>query len=87
VMRDAVKKGQWKKLASGEASKEDAVKLIGLFEDLHLNSAPHGEAKSWEEKTQTILKAAQGAAKHEEGAGDQLKKAMDCRSCHQAHKS
>lgn len=87
VMRDVMKKGQWKKLASGEASKEDADKLVALFEDLARNQPSHGTAKSWEEKTQVIFKAAQAAAKHEEGAGDRLKKAIDCRSCHQAHKS
>lgn len=86
VMNGAMKKGQWKKLATGEATPEQATKLLALFDDLRANKAPHGDAVSWEEKTQEILEAAQAAAKKETGAGDRLKKAIDCRSCHQAHK-
>ncbi len=87
IMQATMKKGQWKKLAQGEASKEDAEKLVKLFDELHQTKAPHGEAKSWEEKTKELWESAQAAAKGEAGAGARLKKAADCRMCHQAHKS
>ncbi len=87
IMQATMKKGQWKKLAKGEASKEDAEKLVKMFDELHHSKAPHGDAKSWEEKTKELWEAAQAAQKGEAGAGDRLKKAADCRMCHQAHKA
>ncbi|MDB5334789.1 MAG: hypothetical protein JWN70_408 [Planctomycetaceae bacterium] len=86
IMNATMKKGQWKKLANGEASPADAEKLVKLFEKLHLIKAPHGDAKSWNEKTTELWEAAQAAAKGEPGATDRLKSAANCRMCHQAHK-
>ena len=86
IMDATMKKGQWKKLASGEASPVEAEKLVKLFDELHHITAPHGDAKSWDEKTLELRDAAQAAAKGEAGASDRLKKAANCRSCHQAHK-
>jgi hypothetical protein len=86
IMQATMKKGQWKKLANGEASKEDTEKLLQMFDELHLSKAPHGDAKSWEEKTTELWEAAQAVAKSEKGATDRLKKAANCRTCHQAHK-
>ncbi len=86
IMNATMKKGQWKKLANGEASPADAEKLVKLFDELHLTKAPHGDAKSWNEKTTELWEAAQAAAKGEPGAADRLKTAANCRMCHQAHK-
>lgn len=86
IMQATMKKGQWKKLASGEASKEEAEKMLQMFDELHLSKPPHGDAKSWDEKTTELWEAAQAASKGEAGAGDRLKKAANCRMCHQAHK-
>jgi len=86
VMQEAMKKGQWKKLAAGEATPEEAEKLVALFEDLQLNKPPHGDPQSWEEKTHAIVEAAQAAARNEKEARTLLKRAIDCRSCHQSHK-
>lgn len=87
IMDATMKKGQWKKLAKGEASKDETEKLLKLFEELQQAKPPHGETKSWDEKTKELVNAAQAAAKGETGAGDRLKKAADCRMCHQAHKA
>ena len=87
IMNATMKKGQWKKLANGEASPAEAEKLVKLFEELHHIKPPHGDAKSWEEKTRELVEAAQAAAKGEAGASDRLKKAANCRMCHQAHKA
>lgn len=87
IMDATMKKGQWRKLANGEASPADAEKLVKLFEELHLNKAPHGDAKSWNEKTTELWEAAQATAKGEAGGADRLKKAANCRMCHQAHKT
>ena len=86
VMKVCMKEGLCKKVASGEASDEEKEKLVEMFAALAKNKAPKGDAKSWEEKTAALLKAAKECAEGKDGAGKALQAAANCAACHKAHK-
>jgi hypothetical protein len=82
----AHKDGLMKKVAAGDGSKEDAEKLVKLYEALEENKPPKGDEESWKKQTKAMIDAAEDAVKGEKGAGDALKKAANCAECHKAHK-
>ncbi len=44
------------------------------------------DAESWKSKTTALIKAAQLAVDGKKGAGAALKKAANCKACHNVHK-
>lgn len=86
VMKEAMKGGLCKKVADGEGSDEDKKLLVEMFEALGENTPPEGDADSWKQKTSALLKAAKAALAGEEGAGGALRKAANCKACHDVHK-
>lgn len=84
VMKVCMKGGLCGKVAKGEASADEKAKLVEMFSALGENKPPKGDAESWKEKTGALVAGAKAAA---EGKGtDMLKKAANCKSCHDAHK-
>jgi len=87
VMKTCMAKGGLcTKVASGKATDEEKKKLVALFEDLHKNKPPKGDAESWNKFTSALVDAAKAAAEGKDGAADALKKAANCMGCHGAHK-
>jgi len=88
VMKAAFSKksGLCGSVASGKASAGQKQELLGLFEDLSKATPPRGEAKSWKTKTTALVRAAQAAVDEKPGADGLLKKAANCKACHEAHK-
>ncbi len=80
VMKKAMVGGLCKKVAGGSASKEEQAELVKLFEGLAKCEPPKGDAASWKEKTEALVKAAKA------GDGEALKKAANCAACHGEHK-
>lgn len=76
----------FQKVASGKAEKADAQKLVDLYKDLVKGKPKKGEAKVWKEKTEAMVKAAEGVLKGEEGAGKKLAAAGKCKACHDVFK-
>jgi hypothetical protein len=76
----------YKKVAAGKASKDDKQKLVDLYTALAANTPTKGDADSWKEKTTALLDAAKEVQDGKEGAAKDLKKAADCKACHQVHK-
>jgi cytochrome c553 len=74
------------KVVKGNGSDEDKKKLLDLYSALPDNKPPKGDAESWKTKTTAIVDAAKAVADGKEGANATLKKALDCGSCHDAHK-
>jgi hypothetical protein len=74
------------KVADGKASKEDKEQLLELYKALAENKPKKGDDKSWKEKTEALVTAAQSALKGEADAGEKLTKAKDCKTCHMVHK-
>jgi hypothetical protein len=80
VMKEAMKGGLCKKVATGKASKEEKDKLLEMFTALTQNKPPKGEADSWKTKTDALVSAAKG------DDGKALGKAAMCATCHEVHK-
>jgi hypothetical protein len=74
------------KVADGKASKEDKEMLLDLYKALAAGKPSKGDAKSWKEKTEALVTAAESAVKGDADAGEKLTKAKDCKSCHMVHK-
>jgi hypothetical protein len=85
VMKKAHKDGLWKKVASGDAGKEDREELAELYVALSENKPPKGDEKDWKKKTSAMVKASKAAVKNAED-GKKLTKIVNCGACHKAHK-
>ena len=86
VMKEAMKDGLCKKVASGQASKEEADRLVELFTAMSKAEPPKGPADSWKAKTEALVAAAKACASGAEGAGAKLGAAANCKDCHGPHK-
>src|SRR5947209_8014429 len=56
VMEEAHKSGLWKKIAAGNAEKEDREKLAELYKALNQNKPPKGNVEEWKKTTSVMLK-------------------------------
>jgi hypothetical protein len=74
------------KVATGKASKEEKEKLVDLYTALSKNKPPKGEEDSWKEKTAALVKAAKACADDDKDGPNALKKAVNCKACHEVHK-
>jgi surface antigen len=86
VMKEAMKGGLCKSVAEGKASDDQKKELLELFESLAKAKPPKGEKESWDKKTLALVKAAEAAVDGKSGAPEQLKKASNCKACHEVHK-
>ena len=71
---------------AGKASAAQKKELFVLFEELAKANPPNGTAASWKAKTGALVDAAHAVAEGEAGSGAALKKAANCKACHDAHK-
>jgi hypothetical protein len=74
------------KVLKGMGSKDDKQTLVDLYTELGKNKPPKGEAKSWKDKTDTLVAAAKSVAADEKDSLAKLKKATACMDCHKVHK-
>src|SRR5689334_13107971 len=74
------------KIIGGKGTDEDHKKLVELYEALAAAKPPMGDEASWKSKTEALVAAAKDVAAKKAGATDALKKAADCKACHEAHK-
>jgi hypothetical protein len=75
-----------KKVTSGKASKADDKKLVELYTALAADMPPQGDGDVWKDKTGALLDAAKAVEDGKDGAAKDLKKAMDCKACHEVFK-
>ncbi len=75
-----------KKVLSGDASAEEKMKLLDLLIDLVENDAPKGDETEWKMMAGMSMLTAAKVVAGREGAIDELKKATDCKSCHEKFK-
>jgi hypothetical protein len=80
------KAGLLKKVAGGKADQEEKDKLVELYVALSKNEPPRGDKESCKKKTEALVKGSRAVAKDEEGGLDKLKKAANCKGCHDAHR-
>ncbi|MCY2980407.1 MAG: hypothetical protein NTU79_17210 [Planctomycetota bacterium] len=74
------------KVLGGDASAEEKMKLLDLYIDLVENDAPKGDETEWKMMAGMAMLTAAKVVAGREGAIDELKKASDCKSCHDKFK-
>jgi len=75
-----------KKAADGTATKEELKKLLEGYQAMAKVKPPKGEAASWKEKNGALIAAVKGLQKGAPDAAAKFKEAVNCKSCHSAHK-
>ena len=80
--------GLLKNVATGKASAEETKELLELYKFMAKLKPPAGEADAWTERTGLLVGAVETIIKGEnqEEGKQQLRKASDCKACHDAHK-
>ena len=88
VMKDHFKgdTSDLKKAVKGELSKEQVSALLAAAKNLPGNKPPKGDDASWKEKSEALVAALEKLDKGEAGAGEAVKTAANCKSCHDVHK-
>jgi hypothetical protein len=86
VMKVAMKGGLCKSVASGKATADQKKELLTLFQDLAKATPEKGDPASWKAKTTALVSAAEANVDGTAGASAQLKKAANCKACHDLHK-
>jgi hypothetical protein len=83
-------KGQpslFKTVSDGKGSQEQKEELLKLYSNLGKNKPPKGDEADWKKRTDTLVGAAKGVVADKSGSLAALKKAANCKACHDAHKS
>lgn len=75
-----------KKATKGELSKEQVASLLTAVKSMAGQKPKKGEEASWKEKCDALVSAVEKLEKGEAGAGDAVKAAANCKSCHDVHK-
>jgi hypothetical protein len=78
--------GLYKKVVAGKASAAEKKQLLELYVELGKNKAPKGGKDSWKKKTDAMVAAAKDVVADKDGSIDGLKKAVNCKACHEVHK-
>ncbi|MER3416449.1 MAG: hypothetical protein C4297_09595 [Gemmataceae bacterium] len=88
VMEQAHKGGLLKQVLSGKAAKEDRDNLLEYYRALAANKPPRGDLKSWKQKTEALVNAAEALTMDaaDKKALAALKKASNCMACHNVHR-
>jgi cytochrome c556 len=76
-----------KKLILGQINDDEKTKLIEYYEALGKNQPPKGSAEDWQKRTSKLLAAAKAAMDGGQAEKAKFRKAVDCASCHNAHKA
>jgi hypothetical protein len=76
-----------KKLLLGQITDPEKVKLIEYYEALGKATPPKGTAEDWQKRTSKLLAAAKAALNGGQPEKVQFRQAVDCKSCHDAHKT
>ncbi len=69
-----------------EATAEDKEKFLECVKNLCEAKPPKGSEESWKKKTDAIVKAATNLKEGKKGAAGEVKKATNCKACHDEHK-
>jgi hypothetical protein len=75
-----------KKVSQGKASDAEIKQLLGYYKLMATQKPPRGTEESWKEKTSALVHSTEALSRHEAGAIDQFKEAVNCKACHSVHK-
>ncbi len=92
TISDVMKKGHKgktalvKKVLKGQASAAEKAELVKLYKAMAKLKPPKGDAKSWKKLCDRLIAAAESVAAGKGGSSAALKKAVNCKACHDVHK-
>lgn len=72
------------KIVDGKGTDDDIKKLVTMYEFLATQKPAMGDEKSWKDKTTALVAAAKEVS--EKKPADNLKKASNCKACHDLHR-
>lgn len=73
------------KASKGEASKEEAEKLLALYTDMAKNEPKKGDKEEWKKKCEALITASKAlVADQKDNAA--YKAAVNCKACHMIYK-
>lgn len=70
----------------GENTEADLKALIDVYKQLNSLKPPTGDAKSWDNRTKSVLSALQDLLDKKPGAVEKVRSVTDCKGCHDAHR-
>lgn len=76
-----------KKASKGEASDAELAELLKCVEAIAAAKPPQGAATSWEAKTGALVAAVKKVQAKDASGASELKKALNCKACHDVHKA
>lgn len=76
----------FKQVMEGKASDAQKKQLVEYYEELAKNKPEKGSEADWKKRTTALVSAAKQVANGNAAARQQLGRAANCKSCHQAHK-
>jgi hypothetical protein len=82
----AAKDALIKKVQAGDATKEETKELLAMYKALAANKPPRNDDEDWKKRTKALVDAAQAVVDGKKDAPEKLKKAADCKGCHDNHK-
>jgi hypothetical protein len=80
------KESLYKKVITGKASADQKKELLGLYEDLAKNKPEKGSQADWKKRTTAIVSAAKEVVDDKPDATAKLRKAVNCKGCHDQHR-
>lgn len=86
VMKLAHKDPLLKTILAGSAKEEEKKQLLDLYIDMFEGTPKKGDADEWKMQAGAAVLSAAKVVVGREGAIDELKKASDCKSCHDKFK-
>lgn len=75
-----------KRATAGKASADEVRLLLEGYRAMAAATPPQGELDSWKTKTAALVAAAEKLAKSDAAGAPALKRAANCKACHEIHK-
>jgi cytochrome c556 len=79
-------KGLLGKVIKGTADDADKKQMVEMYESLAKSKPPAGDVKNWEKRTGDLVSAARLVLKGDPAGIGALKKAVNCKTCHDTFK-
>jgi hypothetical protein len=80
------KQNLFKQVVDGKANANQKTQLLDYYQELAKNKPSKGDLSDWQMRTTAMVKAAQKVAGGNDGARQELKKAANCKACHELHR-
>ncbi len=89
TIMDKAHKGRnslYKQVSGGKGTAEQKEELLRLYTDLGKNKPPKGSESDWKKRTDALVSATKDVVADKPGSLNALKRAANCKACHDAHK-